>query len=254
MVDELSAAERDDTCMTTGAVNCGEVEWSYTVDHGLVKYHAGLSPFFEFEQLVIEDIEFKFYREVPCWPESIFCCRGVHRWFDNVWARTPRDRERATISTDDADAVEVEAIISGKILQTHQSLVAITLMLTVLHKSTHQRLLLHRSTIRLLSTLTVRKSTPRLTMLQPSQPHHPLDYINDPMAPTPPTYSFTQKRRLLTTNIIVHSTSGTPRMTASYVIRNPNTYSQRHLNSKRPTDCNNPRDNDHVQYIPPRLH
>jgi hypothetical protein len=39
-----------------------------------------------------------------------------------------------------------------------------------------------------------------------------------------------------------------------HMLRNPNTYSQRHIHAKRPTDCNNPRGNGHVQYIPPRLH
>ncbi len=37
-----------------------------------------------------------------------------------------------------------------------------------------------------------------------------------------------------------------------HMIRNPNTYSQLHINAKRPTDCNNPRGSDHVQYISPR--
>jgi hypothetical protein len=42
----------------------------------------------------------------------------------------------------------------------------------------------------------------------------------------------------------------------THMLRDPTTYSERHLNAKQPSDCANPAGNDHIQYIrpPPRLH
>ena len=42
----------------------------------------------------------------------------------------------------------------------------------------------------------------------------------------------------------------------THMLRDSTTYTQRHLNAKKPSDCSNPAGNDHIQYIrpPPRLH
>ncbi len=42
----------------------------------------------------------------------------------------------------------------------------------------------------------------------------------------------------------------------THMLRDPTTYSERHLNAKQPSDCANPAGNDHIRYIrpPPRLH
>ena len=42
----------------------------------------------------------------------------------------------------------------------------------------------------------------------------------------------------------------------THMLRDSTTYTQRHLNAKKPSDCSNPDGNDHIQFIrpPPRLH
>ena len=81
MSDEFSAGERDNTCVSTEAIDSSKIERADAVDHSLVKGHACLSPFLEFEHLMVKDVDHS---------RALFG-GSVHRGLDDVGTGTVRD-------------------------------------------------------------------------------------------------------------------------------------------------------------------
>ncbi len=101
MINEFSAGERDDTCVSTEAIDSGKVERANAVDHGLVKGHAGLSPFLEFEHPVVENVDHS---------RALFS-GSIHRGLDDAGTGTVRDS--AICCRDDVELVSIPFGVRG---------------------------------------------------------------------------------------------------------------------------------------------